>query len=154
MSDSLLLLKVTGLGHKITLNVAETSTIFDIKKEIETQTGLPASYQRLLSRGKKLDTDEATLDSLNIQNRTTIMLLHNESYAADKQAIDEIASLKAQIDALEARKESTPKDELHEQVTVICCKLDAVDTHGSESLRAMRKEALKKAEAIDSSTHQ
>jgi len=152
MSDTLLTLKVTGLGHKLTLNVTETATIGDLKREIETRTSLPANYQRLISRGKKLDTDDATLASLDIKNRTSIMLLHNESYAADKQAIDEIMALSKEIDDLAANKDSLSREVLHERVTAICCKVDEVDTHGSESLRAMRKAALKKAEAVDPPT--
>ena len=53
--------KVTGLGHKITLDVAETARIGDVKSEIESRTSLPVSYQQLMSRGGKLDDDDATL---------------------------------------------------------------------------------------------
>lgn len=153
MTDNLLTLKVTGLGHKITLEVAETATVSDLKQDIHSHVPtLPPTYQRLLCRGKKLDDNEATLSSLNIKNRTSIMLLHNELYAADKEAMEAISLLEQEIHELAATQGEIPKDVLQERITLICCKLDGVDTHGSESLRAMRKEALKKAEALDSSS--
>jgi hypothetical protein len=36
-------------------------------------------------------------------------------------------------------------------VTRICCKLDEVDTKGSENLRAQRKELIRKAESMEAS---
>ena len=56
-----------------------------------------------------------------------------------------------EIDVLSSRCNSEPlsKEVISELVTRICCKLDEVDTRGSDNLRSKRKELLKKAEAID-----
>lgn len=154
MTDNLLTLKITGLGHKITLELPKTTTISTLKDEIASLTSLPPTYQRLVCRGKKLDNcKEETLESLSIKNRTSIVLLHNELYANDKEAIDQITSLEKQLQELDANKNSISSEVLQERVTLICCKLDEVDTHGSESLRAMRKALLKKAEALDPSSN-
>jgi hypothetical protein len=143
-----LTIKVSGLAHKLTLEFLETTTIDQMKQEIELRTSLPAAYQRLICRGKKLDDNKATLQSLDIRNRTSIMLLHNEFYAADKQALDEIMELSRELDQICASTNMN-KEMIREQVTVICCKLDGLDTHGSEPLRAMRKQVLEKAELVD-----
>jgi hypothetical protein len=143
-----LTIQVSGLAHKLTLEFPETTTIDQMKQEIELRTSLPAEYQRLICRGKKLDDNNATLQSLDIRNRTSIMLLHNEFYAADKQALDEIMELSRELDQICASTNMN-KEMIREKVTVICCKLDGLDTHGSEPLRAMRKQVLEKAELVD-----
>jgi hypothetical protein len=143
-----LTIQVSGLAHKLTLEFPETTTIDQMKQEIELRTSLPAAYQRLICRVKKLDDNKATLQSLDIRNRTSIMLLHNEFYAADKQALDEIMELSRELDQICASTNMN-KEMIREQVTVICCKLDGLDTHGSEPLRAMRKQVLEKAELVD-----
>ena len=148
MTDNRLTLKITGLGHKITLDMAETARIGDVKSEIENRTSLPVSYQRLISRGKKLDDNDATLTELQIKNRTSLMLIHNENYAADEETLEELLKLRYEIDELAQKANSISPNVVHELVTQLCCQLDSVDTHGSEPLRAMRKEALKMAEAI------
>lgn len=151
--DNLLTLRVVGLGHKLTFDVSSSATVGELKGQIEDQTSLPAAYQRLIAHGKKLDAggggDEATLADLGIHTRTSLMLLHNESYAADKEGAAKISELIKEIDELAARAESIPPDAVHELVTQICCKLDGVETHGSDSLRAMRKRAIERAESVD-----
>jgi len=152
-------LKVAGLGHSFTFdaNTKNTqSTVADVKAEVERQTSLPCGYQRLLARGKKLDDDAATLSSLGIQNRTRIMLLHNEAYNQDREGFEAIRKLSNEIDETIASANATEKGmssiEIHERVTQICCKLDGIDTHGSETLRVMRKQAVVKAESLDRSS--
>ena len=142
-----LTLRVTGLGHNLTLNVPCTATVGDVKAEIERLTALPAAYQLLITHRQKLEDDEATLSSFEI-GRGRFMLLHNKLYAADVEGITTINALMKEIDDLAASQSKSP-NVIHELVTQICCRLDGIDTHGSEPLRAMRKQALEKAEAID-----
>mmetsp|Transcript_21922 Transcript_21922/g.30523 ORF Transcript_21922/g.30523 Transcript_21922/m.30523 type:complete len:167 (+) Transcript_21922:165-665(+) len=148
-----LTIRVGGLGHTVTLDIPSTTTIGDIKVEVEKQCSLPAGYQKLLARGKKLDDDNATLETLGIRNRTRIMLLHNESYATDREGVLAITSLVQEIEDLSAKTNTLSSKAIHELVTQICCKLDGVDTQGSEKLRAMRKQAIGKAEAIDNNSN-
>lgn len=149
-SDSLTL-RVSGLGHKLTFDMKPSSTVGEVKAEIEKQTSLPAAYQRLIVHGKKLEDDSVTLTELDIQHRTRVMLLHNETYAADKEGAEAISALVKEMDEL-ASSSSRTAETVHELVTQICCKLDAVDTHGSETLRVMRKNAMAKAEELSSSS--
>mmetsp|Transcript_8176 Transcript_8176/g.11787 ORF Transcript_8176/g.11787 Transcript_8176/m.11787 type:complete len:173 (+) Transcript_8176:201-719(+) len=145
-----LTIRVGGLGHTVTLeNIPSTTTIGDIKAHVEQQCSLPAEYQRLLARGKKLNDDTATLKSLQIPNRTRIMLLHNESYATDREGVEAISSILHEIDEVSSKANTLSPKVIHELVTRLCCKLDGIETHGSETLRAMRKQAIAKAEAID-----
>eukprot|EP00980_Cylindrotheca_fusiformis_P029152 scaffold22740_cov139-Cylindrotheca_fusiformis.AAC.6 len=145
-------IKVAGLGHSLTLETdgsTTTTTIGDLKREIERLTNIPAMYQHLLARGKKLDMDQLTLEEAGIEDRTKIMLLHNAAYASEKGGYDVLARLQREIADLEAKKEETPSHVTSELVTRICCKLDAVDIQGSENLRALRKQLLRRAEGID-----
>jgi hypothetical protein len=151
MADNLTL-RVAGLGHSLTLDMDKSSTVGALKEQVERETDLPAGYQRLVARGKKLDDDSATLASLGIEHRTKLMLLHNEFYAADEAGVTAISALTKAIDALAANADSTSPVVIHEFVTQICCKLDAIDTNGSDKLRTMRKNAIAKAEALDISS--
>lgn len=147
-----LTLRVTGLGHKLTFEIPSSATLAHLKAEIERQISLPAPYQQLIARGKKLDgtnDDEASLESLGIQDRTSIMLLHNKVYATDQAGVTAITELLNEIDELSAKAEDTAPNVVHEMVTQICCKLDGIDINGSEHLRSMRKKAIAKAESID-----
>jgi hypothetical protein len=55
------------------------------------------------------------------------------------------------MDELATKQSETSPEVTHELLTQICCKLDSVDTHGSEHLRAMRKHALERAQSMDDS---
>lgn len=147
-----LTLRVAGLGHSVTFEVSPTATVADVKEEVEKQTFLPLGYQRLLARGKKLDNDEATLESVGIKNRTRLMLLHNELYASHRESVDTISAILKETAELASKTDDSgiaSPEVIREFVTRICCRLDGVDTHGSASLRAMRKKAILKAEALD-----
>ena len=150
-SSSNLTLKVVGLGHNLILNVSSNATVGDIKMEVERLTSLPVQYQRLLARGKKLDDDAANLDGAGIQDRTRLMLLHNEAYSKDREGVTALTALVNEIVELERKASEATMDRkaVHEHVTRICCKLDGVETHGSDSLRAIRKRAIARVEAIE-----
>ena len=145
-------LRVSGLGHTVTLNLPPSTTIADLKSEIEAKMDVPAAYQRLLARGSKLDADDVTLEASGIQDRTKIMVMHNALYAQEKEGFEALSALSKEIEDLAATKESKSPAVVSELVTRICCKLDGVDTMGSENLRALRKTLLKKAEDMETSS--
>jgi hypothetical protein len=151
---SSLTLRVTGLGHTLTLEIAPSATVADLKQQIEAQSSLPASYVLLIARGKKLNRDEATLAEVGLEDRTRLMMLHNEFYATDREGVTAISALLQAVDELQARANSTPPNVVQELVTQICCELDGVDTHGSSNLRTMRKQAIDKAEAVARSRYE
>ena len=148
-------LRITGLGHSVTLdNITSTMSIGGLKQLIEQETGIPSVYMRLLARGKKLDLDEQSLEEAGLENRTKIMLLRNALYTQEKESVDSLALLRKEIEELEAKKDTTPNNVITELVTRLCCKLDSVDTKGSDSLRALRKSLIGRVESIDSSKSQ
>ncbi|KAF2668895.1 ubiquitin-domain-containing protein [Microthyrium microscopicum] len=61
-------------GKTITLNVAGTDTIEDVKKKIQDKEGLPLDPQRLIFQGKILE-DHYTLTEYNIHQDAQIHLL-------------------------------------------------------------------------------
>lgn len=150
-----LTLRVSGLGHTLTFDVPAFASVGDVKAHIEALTSIPCPYQRLLSRGKKLDLDSATLTSCGILDRTKLMLLPNELYTKDKEGIAAFLAIEQEVTQLaEAQRngDSVDTDDgvtIDEAVTRICVKLDAVEIHGSEHLRSVRKKILAKAEALE-----
>ncbi|CAJ1933886.1 unnamed protein product [Cylindrotheca closterium] len=146
-------LKVTGLGHSISFDMEDTSTVADLQTEISKKTKIPAIYQRLLARGKKFDISNLTLAEAGIEHRTKIILMHSAMYAQEKEGFEVLSKLSEEIDDLHAKKDSTPTNEMSEFITRICCKLDEVDVKGSENLRAQRKELIRKAESMDTNSN-
>lgn len=147
----LITLRITGpASHKLTTAVdASSTTVGDLKLLVEESSSEPASYLRLISRGKKLDDDTVTLASCGMEDRTSLMCMHNERFRIDQDGIQAIQKLMDEIKALDESLAETPPHVVHELVTQICCKLDLVETHGSDALRKLRKQALAKAEALD-----
>jgi hypothetical protein len=156
-SSNTVALRVTGLGHTLTLEPhLGSSTVADLKREIEARTGILAAHQRLLARGHKLeDGDAVTLEQAGLKGRTKIMLLHNELYGKEKEGYEELAAIAKEIDDLASKKKDKKVSQkvVSELVTRICCKLDQVDTKDSDTLRAYRKDLLRKAESVDDHHH-
>jgi large subunit ribosomal protein L40e len=150
---AMITLRVTGLGHTLTLEVESSLTVGELKQRIEDDTELPVDYQRLLARGSKLEDNESTLASEGIKDRTKIMLMHSALYAQEKEGFEALSKLSKEIDDLAAKKDSSSPIFVREEVTRICCRLDEVDTKGSSNLRATRKKLLAKAEALDETHH-
>ena len=135
-------------GLKVTVDVRPTATtVRDLKLLLETKGAPPADYMRLLSRGKKLDDEDATLASLGILHRTALMGMHNEHFAQDQEGVTAIEKILREGEAL--KNPSVPPNVLHERITQLCCQLDAVDTNGSASLRQLRKSALARLHALE-----
>lgn len=142
-------LRITGLGHNLTIEAKPSCTVGELKQRIQDSVGLPVEYQRLLARGSKLEENEVTIEAAGIKDRTKIMLMHSALYAQEKEGWEALSKLAKEIDELCETKQTSSPDLVSETVTRICCRLDEVDTKGSDNLRAKRKELLAKAEALD-----
>ena len=153
-----LTIKVTGLGHKLTLKdlPAVSTTVEGLFQAIEEQTGLPSRYQKLIGPQKLNITYEddlitKSLADLGIKNRTKLMLLHSPNYQAEKDTYEQLQAVEQEIANLrESIKQQAQKEGyVAEMVTRICCKLDAIDTSGSQGLRAHRKKLIQTAEGLE-----
>ena len=169
-------IRVTGLGHKVTLKdlPASTTTVTDLRTKVYEATGLPPRYQNLIGPQKlKInyydDNDDdkydatlgtKTLSELGIKDRTKLMLLHSPLYASEKDSYEKFRQVEREIDDLERNtntntntntNDEKKKNQLFvsEMVTRICCRLDTIQVSGSAALRAQRKELIKKAEGLE-----
>ena len=135
----------------MTLDVAESWTVGDLKQRIQEDTDIPIEYQRLLARGSKFDDNGNTLTSEGVKDRTKIILMHSPLYAQEKEAFETLSNLSKEIDDLARKKDESSLSSVfvHEIVTRICCRLDEVDTKGSINLRDRRKKLIVRAEALD-----
>jgi len=148
-AEVVITLKVVGLGHSLTFGLISSATVMELKQRIEQETRVPVEYQNLLAMGKKLDDGSISLAEAGIQDRTKIMLMHNERYGIEKEVFEALVKLEDEIKDLASKKETMKPIIVREMVTKICCRLDAVDVMGSETLRARRKGLLKRAESLD-----
>ncbi|KAI1377583.1 hypothetical protein F4677DRAFT_41307 [Hypoxylon crocopeplum] len=71
----------TLTGKTIVLNVDPTSTIYDVKKKIHAEEGIPPEQQRLIYAGKHL-SNHLTLDIYSIQEESTLHLLLRLGHSA------------------------------------------------------------------------
>lgn len=154
-SQTTITLRINGPNRcKITTEVDPTSTtIGDLKQQVSREVALPSHYLKMIARGMKFDDDTATLKDVGLyQNRSSVMCMHNELFANDQKGIAQIQAMISEIENLEGqiRDDSPPKaDVVHEVVTQLCCRLDGIETNGSDTLRRFRKQALARAEALD-----
>ena len=153
-----LTIKVTGLGHKLTLKdlPAVSTTVEGLFQAIEEQTGLPSRYQKLIGPQKlnityKDDLITKSLADLGIKNRTKLMLLHSPNYQAEKDTYEQLQAVEQEIASLRESIQQQAQKEgfVAEMVTRNCCKLDAIDTSGSQGLRAHRKKLIQTAEGLE-----
>lgn len=155
-------LRVAGLGHYFELDSAPTVTLGDLKEEIEKKTDLPSPYQRLVAKRKKMDDDTMVLGptimdgntiismGIGLEDRTKILLLHSSLFAKDEEGIDKLTKLIERIDEIDAGRRSRDIDNktVQEFIIQVMCKIDCVETNGSEALRKMRKLTIRKAEEV------
>jgi len=144
------------------MDATATATLGDLKEEIERKTGIPSPYQKLVARRKKLDDDtmvlgqtvmdQKTIVSMGIgfEDRTKILLLHSPLYEQDTDGIGKLTTLVKEIDRVDTGRRSRNMDNkiVQELIIQVCCKIDAVETNGSDALRKMRKMTVKKAEDV------
>ena len=153
-----LTIKVTGLGHKLTLKdlPSVSTTVEGLFQAIEEQTGLPSRYQKLIGPQKlnityNDDLITKSLADLGIKHRTKLMLLHSPNYQAEKDTYEQLQAVEQEIASLRESIQQQAQKEgyVAEMVTRICCKLDAIDTSGSPGLRAHRKKLIQTAEGLE-----
>lgn len=119
--------------------------------------------------GKTLKEDLA-LQQLGLQPGSTskAILMHSPGFKIDQEAMKKITKLNQELDLLGLKKmvkEGTrmvqggegsgsstkvmSKEAVKNLITEICCKLDLIDLHGSETLREIRRKVLRRAENLD-----
>ena len=169
MEEQTVTIRVTGLGHKVTLkDLPSSTTVTDLRTKVYEATGLPPRFQKLIGPQKlninyysenddNHDNDTLgtrSLSDLGIKDRTKLMLLHSplyqnekDSYETLKQVEDEIVELERSIRSGESSKQK--EGFVSEMVTRVCCRLDAIDVAGSKELRAHRKELIQTAEGLE-----
>jgi hypothetical protein len=143
-----MLLALSGSGHSVSVTVKEDDTVAALKQAVAEATGLAAEYQRLLHKGKRLDDDDALLSSTAIAHGSKLMLVHSPAYARDADGIRAIEHIAREISEVQAV--AMAPGALEERCTLLCCRLDAVDVSGSESLRQLRRAQLQRCEALSS----
>ena len=164
-APSSLRLRVAGLGHYCELDMSPMATLSDLKEQVENKTDIPAPYQRLVAKRKKMDDDGQILgptimDSadnieklgIGLEDRTKILLLHSSLYSQDKEGVEKLNAYIKEINRIdEARKNREMENKVVQELIIqICCKIDCVETNGSDALRKMRKMAVRKAEDVAS----
>lgn len=155
-------LRIAGLGHAFELDPSPTTTLLDLKEEIERTIDIPAPYQRLVAKRKKLDDDSMVLGQtimdgntiismgIGLEDRTKILLLHSPLFERDKEGIAILTGIQQEISKIDSARRNRDMNNktVQELIIQICCKIDCVETNGSEALRKMRKSTVKKAEAV------
>ena len=148
-----LTLRISGLGHSLTMREYASASVADLQSRIQEATGIPTCYQRLLARGHSLEDGRATLEELGLKDRTMILLLHSPEYAQEKSGYETLMSISQELSALDEKlqdeSQAMEPKMVSEMVTLICCKLDAIDTAGSTNLRTLRKGLIRKAEQLE-----
>lgn len=173
-------LRVSNLGgfppyHDI--EISPSSTLLDLKMEIEKRTSLPPPYQRLIAKRKRMDDDTMVLGTrvigdgegggdgsgttsgtsssvlgigIGLVDGEKVLLLHSPLYEKDRGGIDKLNEHIVEIDRINAARASgTMNDKtVQELIIQVCCKLDCVETNGSEALRMMRKATIRRAEGV------
>ena len=175
-ADITITLRITGLGHNMTLKdlSSTTMTMAELMTKIYNSTGIIPRYQRLIGpRGLKIDSnndnsngngnggdDEKTLFEIGIKDRTKLILMHSPLYSNEKDSYERLIGIEKEINDLKnsilTRESINNNNNDHkkpivvsEMVTRICCKLDLVDTVGSIFIRLKRKELIKKVEGLE-----
>eukprot|EP00584_Thalassiosira_punctigera_P015778 CAMPEP_0172555208 /NCGR_PEP_ID=MMETSP1067-20121228/58297_1 /TAXON_ID=265564 ORGANISM="Thalassiosira punctigera, Strain Tpunct2005C2" /NCGR_SAMPLE_ID=MMETSP1067 /ASSEMBLY_ACC=CAM_ASM_000444 /LENGTH=200 /DNA_ID=CAMNT_0013343721 /DNA_START=31 /DNA_END=633 /DNA_ORIENTATION=+ len=155
-------LRIAGLGHHFEIDASPIAMLSDLKDEIQRKTNLPSPYQRLVAKRKKLDDDTMVLGPTVMEGNTIlsmgigfdygakILLLHSPLFEQDKEGIEKLTALVNEIERIDQGRRSRDMNNklVQELIIQVCCKIDAVETNGSEALRKMRKQTIKRAENV------
>ena len=168
-SDNIIHLRVAGLGHYCEIDISPTATLSQLKSEVEKQTDLPNPYQRLVAKRKKMDDDTMVLGptiimsnddkqpgssiekiGIGLEGQTKILLLHSPLYAKDKEGLEKLTTYLQEINKIDTKFHNKEIDNktVQELIIQVCCKIDSVETNGSEELRKIRKRTVRKAENV------
>mmetsp|Transcript_12344 Transcript_12344/g.19677 ORF Transcript_12344/g.19677 Transcript_12344/m.19677 type:complete len:103 (+) Transcript_12344:2-310(+) len=87
---------------------------------------------------------------IGFEDDTKILMMHSPLYEQDKEGIEKLTGLMEEIDKVDTgrRNRDMNNTTVQELIIQVCCKIDAVETNGSEALRKMRKQTIKKAENV------
>lgn len=87
---------------------------------------------------------------IGLEDRTKILMLHSPSYEKDKDGVEKLTGLMKEIEKIDLgghTREFNNKT-VQEFIIQVMCKIDCVETNGSEALRKMRKLTIKQAEDV------
>ncbi|KAL3823790.1 hypothetical protein ACHAXA_011577 [Cyclostephanos tholiformis] len=159
------------------IEMSPLSTLLDLKLEIEKRTLLPPAYQRLIAKRKRMDDDGMILGptvfgdgggdgvdgsggggasrsvlgmGIALVDGEKVLLMHSPLYERDRGGIEKLNEHIGEIDRIKAARVSGNMNDktVQELIIQVCCKLDCVETSGSEALRMMRKATIKRAEGV------
>ena len=161
-SVAVIRLRVSGLGGHHEIVMSPSSTVLELKSEIERLTSLPPQYQRLVAKRKRMDDDAMVLGGghassppgvvvgMGLEDGAKVMLLHSPLYEEDRDGIGKLMEHIREIDRIDDAMRSGNMDDrtVQELIIQVCCKLDCVETNGSEALRTMRKSTIRRAEGV------
>jgi len=107
-----------GLGHSLTIHHCPSIPISILFDDIQSLTGLPPPYQRIIIRGKTLTypSDTADTKSLDVQlplnqiipgikegSTSKGILMHSKSYKLDQKTVEHITKLNHDLDSIEQK---------------------------------------------------
>ena len=145
MNIGIVRLRVAGCGQSFDFELETSSKVGAVLDKTAEAMGLARHHIKMLYRGKQIGggNDGVSLDAAGIRDRTKLMLMYTGEYHKEKEIIEQLAALSKQVDDLDPRQKG-----YDEFLTQIMCKLDGVDTAGSEWLRARRKAELVRIEGL------
>jgi len=87
---------------------------------------------------------------IGLEDGTKIMLLHSPLYEKDRVGVEKLIDLVGEIDRIDAARRARDMDDktVQELIIQVCCRLDCVETNGSDALRTMRKSTIRRAEGV------
>ena len=124
-NDKSVSIRIRGLGNDIKVSSIDPSVmrLSDLQALIESRTGLPSPYQRIICNGKTLtsttyteeEKDDLTLAQLGIKRFgtvTKVILMHSPAYGKDQDTIKVIVKLSNELELLEMQASTFEKKQI------------------------------------------